>query len=135
MRAAEAHRQIDAFYKGLSSRVAEGRKKPFDQIEPLAQGRVWLGAQAKQNGLVDHLGGLDRAIELLKQKAHFPASERVTLVPYPGQRSIFELLFRNRNDASADMEARMEKIFGRVPWQMLSEHGYLKMMPYSISVR
>ena len=46
------------------SRVADGRKKPFDQIEPLAQGRVWLGAQAKENGLVDQLGGLDRAIEV-----------------------------------------------------------------------
>ena len=86
--------QIDAFYHAFVSRVAEGRKKPFDQIEPLAQGRVWLGAQAKQNGLVDQLGGLDRAIEVLKQQAHMPPSERVTLVPYPGQRSIFDLLFR-----------------------------------------
>ncbi len=49
--------QIDAFYRAFVSRVADGRKKPFDQIEPLAQGRVWLGAQAKENGLVDQLGG------------------------------------------------------------------------------
>ncbi len=62
--------QIDAFYRAFVSRVAEGRKKQFDQIEPLAQGRVWVGAQAKDNGLVDQLGGLDRAIEVLKQQAH-----------------------------------------------------------------
>ncbi len=67
--------QIDAFYRAFVSRVAEGRKKAFDQIEPLAQGRVWVGAQAKENGLVDELGGLDRAIEILKQQAHMPASD------------------------------------------------------------
>ena len=85
--------QIDAFYKGFVSRVADGRKKTFDQIEPLAQGRVWLGAQAKQNGLVDELGGLDKAVELVRQRAHIAAGDRITLVPYPGKRSIFDMLF------------------------------------------
>jgi protease-4 len=126
--------QIDAFYRSFVSRVADGRKKPFDQIEPLAQGRVWLGAQAKQNGLVDQLGGLDRAVEVLKQQAHMAPSERVTLVPYPGQRSVFDLLFRSRMDASAAVEKRLGKIVGQLPWQMLSQHGFLKVMPYSVSV-
>src|SRR5579862_6093454 len=75
--------QIDAFYKSFVSRVADGRRKSFDQIEPLSQGRVWLGVQAKQNGLVDELGGLDRALELVKQRAKIPASDKVTLVMYP----------------------------------------------------
>jgi len=127
--------QIDAFYHAFVSRVADGRKKPFEQIEPLAQGRVWLGAQAKQNGLVDQLGGLDRAIEVLKQQAHMGPSERVTLVPFPGKRSVFDLLFKNRMDSSADMETRLDRLFGRLPWQALSQQGFLKVMPYSISVR
>jgi protease IV len=132
--------QIDAFYRAFVSHVADGRKKPFDQIEPLAQGRVWLGAQAKQNGLVDQLGGLDRAIEVLKQQAHMAPSDRVTLVPYPGKRSIFDLLFRSRTDASSDVEMRdvemrIGKILGRLPWQALSKRGFLKVMPYSVSVR
>ncbi len=41
---------------------------------------------------MDQLGGLDRAIEVLKQRAHMSASERVTLVPYPGRRSVLDLL-------------------------------------------
>jgi protease IV len=127
--------QIDAFYRAFVGHVADGRKRPFDQIEPLAQGRVWLGAQARQNGLVDQLGGLDRAIEVLKQQAHMSPSERVTLVPYPGQRSVFDLLFRNRMDASAGVEMRLQRIFGRLPWQVLSKQGFLKVMPYSVSVR
>src|SRR4029077_12282738 len=77
--------QIDAFYKSFVDRVADGRKRTFGQIEPLAQGRVWLGAQGKQNGLVDELGGLDRAVELIRQKAQIAASDRITLVPYPGK--------------------------------------------------
>ncbi len=123
--------QIDAFYRAFVGHVADGRKKPFDQIEPLAQGRVWLGAQAKQNGLVDQLGGLDRAIEVLKQQAHMSPSDRVTLVPYPGRRSVFDLLF-SRADPAAEVEMRLDKVLGRLPWQILSQHGFLKLMPYSI---
>ncbi|MGA2212923.1 MAG: signal peptide peptidase SppA [Bryobacteraceae bacterium] len=137
--------QIDAFYRAFVSRVADGRKKPFDQIEPLAEGRVWLGAQARRNGLVDQLGGLDRAIEVLKQQAHLSPSERVTLVPYPGQRSIFDLLFRSRTDALTDVATRAAargeagspagKMLGKLPWQALSQQGFLKVMPYSINVQ
>ncbi|MGP0075564.1 MAG: signal peptide peptidase SppA [Bryobacteraceae bacterium] len=125
--------QIDDFYRAFVSSVAEGRKKPFDQIEPLAQGRVWVGAQAKDNGLVDQLGGLDRAVEVLKQQAHMSASERVTLVPYPGRRSVFELLF-SRADPTAEAQLRLEKILGKLPLRVLSERGFLKVMPYSINV-
>jgi len=126
--------QIDAFYRAFVSRVAESRKKPYDQIEPLAQGRVWVGAQAKENGLVDQLGGLDRAVEVLKQQAHMSASDRVTLVPYPGRRNVIDLLF-SRADPTAEVQMRMEKILGKLPLQVLSERGFLKIMPYSITVR
>jgi protease IV len=125
--------QIDSFYRAFVSRVAEGRKKPFDQIEPLAQGRVWVGAQAKDNGLVDQLGGLDRAVEVLKQQAHMSPSDRVTLVPYPGRRSVFDLLF-SRTDPTAEIQLRLEKILGKLPLQQLSQRGFLKVMPYSINV-
>lgn len=126
--------QIDAFYKGFVSRVAEGRKRTFDQIEPLAQGRVWLGAQAKQNGLVDELGGLDRAVELIKQRAHIAAADRVTLVPYPGKRSVLDMLF-SRTDDSAALELKIEKMLGHLPLTALSRGGFMKLMPYSITVR
>jgi protease-4 len=125
--------QIDSVYRAFVSHVAEGRKKSFDQIEPLAQGRVWVGAQAKDNGLVDQLGGLDRAVEVLKQQAHMSPSDRVTLVPYPGRRTVFDVLF-SRADPSAEVQMRLEKILGKIPLQELSQRGFLKIMPYSISV-
>lgn len=126
--------QIDAFYRGFVSRVAEGRRKTFDQIEPLAQGRVWLGVQAKQNGLVDDLGDLDRAVELIRQRAHITASERITLVPYPGKRSVVDLLLGRTEDASA-MESKLGRVLGNLPIAALAKGGFLKLMPYSITVK
>jgi protease-4 len=125
--------QIDAFYKSFVSRVAEGRKKTFDQIEPISQGRVWLGAQAKQNGLVDELGGLDRAVELIRKRANIAASDRITLVPYPGKRSVLDMLL-SRSDENAALETKVGRALGELPVRALSHGGFLKVMPYSIRV-
>ena len=125
--------QIDAFYKAFVSRVAAGRNKSFDQVEPLAQGRVWLGVQAKQNGLVDELGGLDRAVELIRKRANIAATDRIALVPYPGKRSVLDLLL-SRSDDSAVLETKIGLALGHLPVRALAQGGFLKLMPYSIRV-
>jgi protease-4 len=53
---------------------------------------VWTGRQAKANGLVDELGGLDRAIAVAKQRAKIPAESEVELVVYPPRKSFYEVL-------------------------------------------
>ncbi len=53
---------LDAMYQTFVERVATGRKRPRETIEPLARGRVWSGRRAHGHGLVDHLGGLDVAV-------------------------------------------------------------------------
>ena len=126
--------QIDGFYKGFVSRVADGRRKNYDQIEPLAQGRVWLGVQAKQNGLVDELGGLDRAVELIRKRANIAAGDRITLVPYPGKRSVLDFLVNRSSDDNAGLETKIGKALGDLPVRALTRGGYLKLMPYSIRV-
>ena len=63
-----------------------------EKIDALAQGRVWTGQQAKEHGLVDELGGLDRAIALAKERAKIPADAEVELVVYPPRKSFYELL-------------------------------------------
>lgn len=65
---AAVDRQIDRIYKSFVDIVAEGRKKPAAEIEALAQGRVWTGADAHARGLVDHLGGFEDAVELLRKR-------------------------------------------------------------------
>jgi protease-4 len=125
---------IDRFYSAFVTRVAEGRKRKYEDVEPLAQGRVWLGVQAKQNGLIDELGGLDRAIELVKQRAHVPAGEKITLVTYPPKKTLFELLMTRTDDTPA-LDLITAHVFRGFPVRSWLQGGFLKVMPYSITVK
>jgi protease-4 len=123
---------IDANYREFVGRVAQARRRPYDQIEPLAQGRVWLGSQARARGLVDDLGGLDRAIALVKQKAKIPASENVAIVMYPPRRSILDVLF-GRSQESV-VESRLRSLVRNWPPELWAQGGLLRIMPYAVSV-
>lgn len=135
---AKVRSSIEATYRGFVSRVAAGRKKPYDQIDALAQGRVWLGAQAKQNGLVDELGGLDKAVEMIRKKANIPADQKVVLVPYPPKRSLFDVLMSKPDEASM-VEAQASRWLTRIPgaeWvHAAMRGGVMMLMPYHISVQ
>ena len=60
-------REIDGHYESFVGIVAGARGRPFDEIEPLARGRVYVGSEAHDKRLVDHLGGLDRALALARE--------------------------------------------------------------------
>src|SRR5438445_1304385 len=84
--------QLQSFYDQFVEKVADSRHSTPEKIDALAQGRVWTGRQAKQNGLVDELGGLDRAIAIAKQRAKIAADSDVELMVYPPRKSFYELL-------------------------------------------
>ncbi len=69
-------REIDAFYQAFVGVVAKGRGRPAGEIEGLARGRVWSGADAKARGLVDRLGGLDAAIDEVRERLASKMGER-----------------------------------------------------------
>jgi len=101
---AKLNEQLQAFYDSFVEKVAESRHSTPEQIDMIAQGRVWTGRQAKQNHLVDELGGLDRAIAVAKQRAKIPADSDVEIVVYPPRRSFYELLsdqFTGSNESAA----------------------------------
>lgn len=129
------HEGIEATYHSFVSKVAAARKKSYDQIDPLAQGRVWMGAQAKSNGLVDDLGGIDSAIAILKQRAKLTGE--VSLVAYPARRSLLELLTNSPVDQMADAaaESKLRKTLGFMPSPSLMRGGILQLMPYQITVK
>ena len=83
---------MQGFYDNFVRKVADGRHTTPERINAVAQGRVWTGEQARQNGLVDVLGGLDTAVAIAKQRAKIPADEDVELVAYPPRRSFYEAL-------------------------------------------
>lgn len=87
---AAVERLVDATYRGFLEKVAEGRGLPLAEVEPLAGGRVWTGAQALERRLVDRLGGLADAVALARQKAGLPAESEVELL-WRGGRERFDL--------------------------------------------
>jgi protease-4 len=123
---------VEEIYSRFLEVVAEGRRRQVDQIRPLAEGRVWLGAQAAQNGLVDELGGLDRAVARIREKAGIPATEKVLLVAYPRQRSLLDYLLRTAPDAA--VSSRLRALLGFDPRPLL-RGGFLHLPPYVVAVR
>ncbi|MBD0325993.1 MAG: signal peptide peptidase SppA [Pyrinomonadaceae bacterium] len=81
------------YYDEFVPKVAKGRGRDPEYIDSIGQGRVWTGAQAKEKGLVDEFGGLDKAVEIAKQLAGIPADKGVRRVILPYPRGFFESLF------------------------------------------
>jgi protease-4 len=84
--------QLQAFYDQFVEKVADSRHSTPENIDAIAQGRVWTGHQAKENHLVDELGGLDRAIAIAKQRARLPVDSEIEIRVYPPRRSFYELV-------------------------------------------
>ncbi|MEO0129072.1 MAG: signal peptide peptidase SppA [candidate division WOR-3 bacterium] len=85
---------IKSLYKEFVIKVAEGRRKKTEEIEEIAQGRVWSGIRGKEIGLVDIIGGIETAIMLAKEKAHIPKEEDVTIIELPKPQLITPDLFQ-----------------------------------------
>jgi protease-4 len=138
---AKLREDIDSDYEDFVGKVAASRKKPVSAIEPIAQGRVWLGNQAKANGLVDELGGLDRAIELIKKKSGIPSGDKVSLVLYPAKRSVFDVLFRSNPDSETDALlsgvglGSLKTAWHDASLRIWLRGGMLRMMPFSLQIK
>lgn len=89
---AKLQERLQAFYDQFVEKVAASRHTTPERIDAVAQGRVWTGRQAKQIGLVDELGGLDRAVAVAKQRAKIPLDAEVELVNFPPKRSFYEIV-------------------------------------------
>lgn len=125
---------VNKGYLSFTTKAAAGRKMTLQRLQSLAGGRVWTGAQAKQIGLVDELGGLDKAIEIAASKAKLkPGSYKVAV--YPKAKSFVDELL-----SSATSESSLsERLFAKnIPWassvlevnRWKKREGFLAMMPY-----
>jgi protease-4 len=125
---------VNKGYLSFTTKAAAGRKMTLQRLQSLAGGRVWTGAQAKQIGLVDELGGLDKAIEIAASKAKLkPGAYKVAV--YPKAKSFVDELL-----SSATSESSLsERLFAKnIPWassvlevnRWKKREGFLAMMPY-----
>ncbi len=129
--------ELEVFYRNFVQKVADARGREWDEIDQIAQGRVWVGSQAAANGLVDELGGLDRAIEMAKEAAGLETTEKVTLVTYPTPKKLIDVLldpsrFATRSPA---VDRLRPYLSGIDSWPALLQGGFLRIAPYSITIQ
>lgn len=121
-------KSLQETYSDFTKGVAAGRKMTVEAVDKVGKGRVWSGAQAKELGLVDELGGLDRAIEVAKDLAHIPASESVRIERYPREKSFLQQLLEREKGQFNESESvesflhhivgQMDPIQARIPYEL-----------------
>lgn len=104
---------VDTIYMTFKSRVAAGRKMDIAYVDSIGQGRVWTGTAGLKNGLVDAIGGLDRAI---KSAASIAKLTDYKTVNYPAVEDKMEKLMRMFNKGASEKlmaEQILEKELGK----------------------
>jgi protease-4 len=103
---------LDRIYGDFVGKAAAGRGTTVEQLHEVARGRVWTGADARERGLVDELGGLDTAVALARERAGLDAAAEPELVPFPQ----LPLLACLRPAASSEDEAASMARIGFDAW-------------------
>jgi protease-4 len=116
------------YYQDFVPKVAKGRNKDAQYVDSVGQGRVWTGAQARDRGLVDDFGGLDKAIEVAKQLAKIPADKGVerVILPYPTT-FLQELLSGGGENSNTQIE-QQRAVYAALPEDARRAFRYMQMM-------
>lgn len=126
---------MTSFYGEFVSKAAAGRKKTVEEIDRVAQGRVWTGAEALKVGLVDRLGGLDVALALAREKAKIGKDEELNLVVLPERKGFFEMLMERQEEGVSErlLPSELRAMAG---WAArLSGQGPIARMPFELQVK
>ncbi|UOX34454.1 signal peptide peptidase SppA [Flavobacterium sediminilitoris] len=131
---------IENVYATFLNRVATGRKMTTEQVDAIAQGRVWTGTDALKNGLVDELGGLDEA---LKYAAKIAKIKDYRIENYPEYEKSFEDLLGNFTGISMfkSKDALLKEQIGEEGYQLLEQikranqlKGIQAIMPFELKI-
>ena len=116
------------YYQDFVPKVAKGRKKDAQYVDSVGQGRVWTGAQAKDRGLVDEFGGLDRAIEVAKELAKIPADKGVERVILPYPQTFLQQLLSGSGDNSNTQVAQQRAMLAALPEDARRAFRFMQLM-------
>lgn len=129
---------IEHFYNKFIERVAQGRNLTTEQVDKIAQGRVWTGAEAKKIGLVDDLATLEQVIEFAAQQNDLQA---YSVKNYPVLEISFEDLFKNKIPFMS-VEQLIENEVGKENyqlWKKLKAHseqrGIQARLPFDMEIK
>ena len=130
-------KEVDEVYSDFLRKVAEGRNQPLAKIEKIAEGRVWSGADALELGLVDELGGLEKAIAHAAKMADM--TEGAQVKDYPKPTDFLEELMKNltgsasirqSNPAIEKFESVLDEISSIAKWN--DPKGVYAILPYKM---
>lgn len=132
---------VESIYTTFLSRVATGRKMTTEQVDAIAQGRVWTGTDALKNGLVDEIGGLDDA---LKHAAKIAKIKDYRIETFPEYEKSFEDLLGNLTGISMfqSKDALLKDQIGEESYELIQKikranqlKGIQAMMPFEIKIK
>lgn len=132
---------VENIYTVFLHRVAQGRKMTIEQVNEVAQGRVWTGTDAKRLGLVDEIGGLQEAINYAAKLAQ---TETYKTINFPVFEKTTQEFFDDLNPfmTAKAKESMIKEEIGEENYQLLqrvknlqTKSGVQAMMPYEIIIR
>ncbi len=126
--------RTDAYYELFLNKVAEGRKMTHEEVQAVAQGRIWSGRKALELGLVDRLGNLEDAIE---SAATLAGIEEYRVKEYPVfqnplQKMITDLVEPRHGSASAMMKTELPQML-RI-WEVMQSGEPQARLPYGMDL-
>ena len=120
------------YYEDFLPKVARGRGRDLEYVDSIAQGRVWTGTQAKERGLIDEFGGLEKAVEIAKGLANIPADKGVRRVVFPAPRTFLQQWMGDgdEDESAASVKAREQRaaIESALPADMRRALRYLSIL-------
>ncbi len=127
--------QVERIYETFITHVADGRKMDKANVDSIGQGRVWSGTDAKRLGLVDVLGGLDKAVEIAARLAKLETYRTIAL---PEQKEFLQKLMEDfSEDASVAISKRQlgesYKYYNQLQ-SLLRTKGIQARLPFEIEV-
>jgi protease-4 len=125
-----------SFYGDFVTKAAKGRGKSYEDIDRVAQGRVWTGAEALKVGLVDRLGGLETALLVAREKAGLGKDEELSLVVLPERKGVLEtILERQEESASGDVRLLPAELRAFLRWAtVLGGREPIARLPFDLRV-
>lgn len=127
---------VEKIYDDFITKVAEGRKMTKAQVDSIGQGRVWVGTDAKKVGLVDEIGGMNRAIEIAKEMAKLDTYE---LIAYPKEEKnpFTDIAVALSQDAETRLVknklGESYKYYQKIE-KMATQSGIMARMPFEIEI-
>jgi len=102
-------RVLDRIYDRFVTLVSDSRGMTWDEVDAIGRGRVFTGAQAVDNGLVDVLGGFSVAVDEAKKLAGIDADTTVQLIDFPKTRPWWQQFIRHKTDEQLAIESALEQ--------------------------